>query len=133
MPARYFSLAKPKRTPLKHQQQQQQQIKRYLKFLSISHNPRVNKVILADAPDRVIKVISNAALNAQRGDVHLTPAQKRLFAQNRRLFDTLTSKRIPLNVKRRFLVRHQQQRGGGVILGTILAAVLTSLGRLLFK
>lgn len=93
-------------------------------------DPRVAKLILAKAPDSIVKGISNAALNALRGDVHLSKAQKRRLAANRRLINLLVDKEVPLSRKRRGLV----QSGGTLqLIPILLSAVLSSLGSTLFN
>lgn len=79
------------------------------------------------APDKVIKAICNAALNAQQGDVRLSKQYKRKFRQNRKFFNTLISRRVPVSNKRK-----QLQRGHGLfalgLIPALLSAVLSSIG-----
>ena len=104
-------------------------VKRYIKLLSILHEPSQQKAILKKAPDGVIKSICDAALNAQRGDIRLSPNAKKKFAAQRVLFNSLISRKVSLPKKRRKLI----QRGGLAILPILLSTVLSSLGSLLFS
>ena len=104
-------------------------VKRYIKFLSIVKKPELTKQVLTTAPDGVIKVIANAALNAAHGEVHLTKSQKRKFKTNKDLFATLLDRKKSLKVKRRQL----NQKGGLSLLPVLLSTVLSTLGPLLFN
>ncbi len=106
-----------------------QHLKRYIKFLSINKSEKVNKDLINSAPNSVIKVISNAALNAHKGDIRLTAAQKKLFASNPRFFSVLTARKTSLKKKKQALV----QKGGFSILPTLLGVVLSTLGSALFE
>jgi len=104
--------------------------KRYFKLLAVCKDPTVFKVLIRKAPDLVIKLICNAALNASRGEVHLTTAQKRLFAKHKTLFEKLSTRQVSINAKRKLL----NQRGNGLpLLPIILSTVLSSLGSLIFS
>lgn len=105
-----------------------QDLKRYLKFLSICKNPTTTSQVIRSAPEKVIKVICNAALNAQQGEISLTPSQKKQFSKHRNLFSSLISKSIPIVKKRKIL----SQKGGAAVLPILLSAILSALP-LLFK
>lgn len=99
---------------------------RFIKFLSVAPSGQVVKSVLKASPDPVIKTISNAALNAIRGDVALTPNQKKLFRANQKLFKTLVSPSISVSQKRNSLV---SQKGGAFpLIPILIGAVLGSLG-----
>lgn len=101
-------------------------VSRFIKFISVVPNRQVLKTVLKSAPDQVIKSISNAAINAMRGDVNLTSTQKRLFAKQRTLFNKLVSPNIKIKQKKNILVN---QRGGLFpIIPILLGTVLGSLG-----
>ena len=102
--------------------------KRTVKYLSICRSPKLQHQVIKQAPDSVIKAICNAAANAERGDVHLTKANKNLFRKYRSKISVLTSKSKSLKDKRRTL----QQKGGAFFLAPLLSAVLGSLGSALF-
>ncbi len=99
-------------------------ITRYIKFLSSCVNPSLWQSAIKASPVCVIKGISNAALNAQHGQVKLTPRHKKLFSANNKIFATLTNKSIPIVNKRKVL----SQKGGFGIIPSLLAVVLASLG-----
>lgn len=100
-------------------------ISRFIKFLTVAPNKKVLSTVLQSAPDEVIKSISNAALNAMRGDVSLNSNQKRLFANKRQLFNKLVSPKINIKQKKRILV----QKGGVFpIIPILIGTVLGSLG-----
>ncbi len=102
------------------------ELKHYIKFLISCKDKNILEFILKNAPNSVIKAISNAALNALRGEVHLTSHQKKQFAKHRALFKGLSKKSVSLKNKRQII-----QRGNGFgIIPTLLAVVLSSLGPL---
>ena len=104
--------------------------KRFFKFLAVCKDPTLFKLLLNKAPDVVIKLICNAALNASRGSVHLTSAQKKLFSKHKKIFSSLISRQISLKSKRKIL----NQRGGAFpLIPILLTTVLSSLGSLLFN
>lgn len=100
-------------------------ISRFIKFLSVVPNKKVLNSVLQNAPDEVIKSISNAALNAMQGDVSLNLNQKKLFAKQRSLFNQLVSPKIKIKRKKKILI----QRGGAFpVIPILIGAVLGSLG-----
>lgn len=106
-------------------------VKRTVKYLSVCRDPQIRQLVLRKSSDAVIKAICNAALNAERGDVSLSPAQKRLFARHRKGITLLTSRKISLKKKRQALV----QRGGFLqfLLPALLGPVISAVGNLLFN
>jgi len=104
--------------------------RRIFKLLAVCKDPNIYNVLLKRAPEKVIKLICNAAVNASRGEVHLTPAQKKLFAKHRHLFQQLTTRQVSIESKRKLL----NQRGNGLpLIPILLSAVLSSLGSLIFS
>lgn len=105
--------------------------KRYIKLLSVSPQNSLTQHLVSAAPIPILKLISNAAIHAQRGNLNLTNNTKNRFRKNRKLFNILTNKRFNFNQKRRALV----QKGGAAaaILPLLLSTVLSGLGPLLFK
>jgi hypothetical protein len=100
--------------------------KRTIKFLSICRDKSLIRTILKQSPNSVIKAICNAALNAERGDVHLSRKQKHYLAQYRKQIRKLTSRDVPLAQKRKAI-----QIGGAGFLAAIpliLSTVLSSIG-----
>ena len=105
--------------------------KRTIKYLSEGKNPKIIKCI-SSSPEKVIKSICNAAVNVAKGDVVLNPLQKKLFASNRKFFDSLIREGEPVKKKKSILI----QKGSvivALVIPAILSAVLSSLGSRLFK
>jgi len=110
-------MGKPKQHP--------KAISRTVKYLHVAPNSDIVQAVLKKAPKGVIRAISNAALNAREGDVHIPPCYLNLFKNHRHHFDILTDSQIPIERKRELLT----QRGGALpIVVPLLATVLTSLG-----
>lgn len=100
--------------------------KRVVKYLAVCRDPQIQRLVLQRSPDEVIKSISNACLNAQQGDVHLSAAMKRKLRPHRKLISMMSSRTVPIVKKRRMLTT---QRGGFVpVLRTLLSSVLGELG-----
>jgi hypothetical protein len=104
-------------------------VKRTVKYLSVCSNPRAYNSVLRAAPDEVIKAICNAALNIEQGDIRLSPAQRHLFAANRKTIAKITSRTGDLKSKRNII---QSQKGGFSFLPILLTAALCGLGPQLF-
>ena len=103
--------------------------KRYVKLLSVCKDQKLYKALLQSAPDSVIKTICNASLNAYKGEVHLTPSQKKLFGKHKKLFEKLSTRQVSIKAKRKLL----NQKGNGLpLIPIILSTVLSSLGSLIF-
>ena len=102
--------------------------KRIVKFLQIVRDPATLRTTLKNAPDSVIKTICNIALNAQQGDVDIKPIHKKILQRHKKKIDTLLSKEKSIKTKRTLL-----QRGGFAFLPALLAAVLPTLGGLIFE
>ena len=83
------------------------------------------------APDPVLMHICNAALNAERGYVRFSAAQKRELSKNSQAIARLTNEKMALPSKRRALV----QKGGGIAAAIlpIMSGVLSSLGHSIFS
>lgn len=101
-----------------------QTFKRYIKFLAVNTDKKISKQIIKTAPDKVIKAICNAAVNAQHGDIALSKSQKKIFHTNRKLFQLLNTRSIPIEKKRHAIV----QKGGVAILPILLTTALGALG-----
>ena len=103
--------------------------KRYIKLIAVCKERKLYKTLLQTAPDPVIKTICNAAINALKGEVHLTPSQKKLFGRHKSLFESLSSRQVSIKTKRKLL----NQKGNGLpLIPIILSTVLSSLGSLIF-
>ena len=96
-------------------------LKNTVKFLSFCQDRQIHKEILRRAPANVIKGICNAAINCQRGEVKLSPEQKRILHHHRNIIQNLVNKGVQLEGKRRFLVQH-----GGTIIATIMPVILST-------
>ena len=106
--------------------------RRAIKFLASCRDPIIHSTVIRRSPDTVLKQLCNAALNAERGDVHFSPGQKELLRKYRKPISALTSKHLALPTKRRIIL----QKGGGIaaiVLPLILSGVLSSLGSSLFS
>ena len=104
-------------------------VKRTVKYLSVCSNPRAYNSVLKGAPDEVIKAICNAALNIEQGDIHLSPAQRRLFSAHRKTISKITSRTVDLKSKRNII---QSQKGGYSVVPFLIGAALLALGGSLF-
>jgi hypothetical protein len=76
----------------------------------------------------VIKTICNVALNALKGDVKLSAAQKQLFKRHRHTIQALSDRSKSLSKKRHLL----QQKGGAFFIPALIGGVLSLLGSRLF-
>lgn len=100
---------------------------RYIQFLRIAPNSQVVKSTIAAAPPSVIKVLSNAALNAQRGRVSLGPKEIHEFSRHRPLFKILSSRSTSVNRKRRAIL---SQKGGAFpLIPLLLGGLAVSFGK----
>lgn len=105
-------------------------IKKFFKTLQYSQGqPKITKELLKLAPPDVLKLLSNTAIVTSKGNINLTPNQKRLFARKRKFFDVLANRTVPLDQKRRFLVQH----GGAAFIPILLSAVLPFVGELILN
>jgi hypothetical protein len=102
--------------------------KRYIKLLSVCRKPRELRAILQNAPDSVIKLICDAALNLLVGDYKLSPAAKSQFKKRKALVAALAGRQLSLKAKRIKLL------SGGALpfLPIILGTALSFLGSRLF-
>jgi hypothetical protein len=103
-------------------------IKRTVEYLSVCPDAKAYNAVIRTAPDGVVKSICNAALNVERGDIHLSKAQKALFRKHRQQIAKLTSRKIQLPSKRRVL----EQRGGAFFIPALIGAALSGLAGSLF-
>lgn len=105
--------------------------KRYLKTLQVAEPyPKELKQLLQQAPIPVLKLLINAAIIASKGDIQLSPTEKKLFKAKRKFFSVLGS-RIPIEAKRQYLV--QSGKGFLSLIPILLSTVLPLAGDLLFK
>jgi hypothetical protein len=102
--------------------------KRTLKYLAVAPNQKVLKQVLHDAPDAVVKRISDVALNALKGPVDLTTKQRKLFSKNRAVITELAQRGVGLKRKRKLL----QQNGGFAWIPALIGGIAGILGGKLF-
>ena len=107
-------------------------LKRTMKYLASCRHPEIISRIIAKSPDNVIKSICDATLNAARGEVSLKPKEKKIFASHRKLIERLIQRGETAKS-----MQHRLNQTGGSILGliipTVLGAVLSTLGPKLFS
>ena len=101
------------------------QRKRTLKFLSVCHDPRLQRYILKHARDDTYKSICNAVVNiAQNPEVRRLPRQLKhslTNKNNRKLVSDLLSPKVAIKRKREII-----QSGSGLFLGTVLPLLLST-------
>ena len=96
--------------------------KRTLKYISVCHDPRIQRLILKKAPDSVHKGICNAVLNiAQNSDIQLPISIRKSLKRKRKFISNLVSPKVPIKRKRLLI-----QQGGGAFLGFLLPAILST-------
>jgi hypothetical protein len=89
-------------------------------------DPKLRKAILANCKGELVKTLSECSLNLLRGNVKLTPCQKRKLRKYRLHLRKLADKRVSLTSKKAIV-----QRGGFLL--PLLGAVLPTIASLLFK
>ena len=89
-------------------------------------DPELRKAILAKCKGELVKTLSECSLNLLRGNVKLTPCQKRKLRKYRAHLRKLADKRVSLTSKKAIV-----QRGGFFL--PLLGAVLPTIASLLFK
>jgi len=90
-------------------------------------DPKLRKAILANYKSELVKTLSECSLNLLRGNVKLTPCQKRKLRKYRLHLRKLADKRVSLSSKRKAIV----QRCGFLL--NLLGAVLPTIASLIFK
>ena len=106
-------------------------LKPAIKFLASFKDNEIQRQVLKNGPNSLIKSICNAALNAEQGDIRLSQRQKQILRNNRHLIQNLTSRQLTIPRKRKII----GQQGGalGAIIPIILSTVLSALGTKLFE
>lgn len=94
-----------------------------LRFLC-GAKPALVRAVMKGAPPDLIKAISECSLNVLKGNVHLTPAQKRRLCKYKRNLRLLAKKTTSTKEKKKII-----QKGG--FLGALLKPVLSVLGGIL--
>ena len=105
------------------------EVKRTVKYLAVAPSYKAYSAALRGAPDEVVRTIANAAYNVERGDLQLSPAEKKLFAQHRKAIATITSPKVSLARKRKEIT---SQKGGFPFIPLIIGSALGALGSFLF-
>lgn len=103
-------------------------LKRTIKFLATNTHPQITKLILQKANTDVIKSISNAALNAYKGNIKISPINRAKFAKHRKVFEALLNRHVPITKKRKLLVN---QKGGfafAPLIPILLSTVISAIG-----
>ena len=90
-------------------------------------DPKMRKAILANSKGELVKTLSECSLNQLRGNVKLTPCQKRKLRNYRAHLRKLADKRVSLSSKEKAIV----QRDGSLL--PLLGAALRTIASLLFK
>ncbi len=108
--------------------QKNSQAKRFVKFLAVCRDPKAVSSTIKAAPDKAIKLICNAALNAQRGNIKFGGSQLAILKKNKRAIFQLVNPKKSIKYKRKIL----SQRGGFSWIPVILSTVLGTLGSALF-
>jgi hypothetical protein len=99
--------------------------RRTLKYLASCKDPHAYLAVTRAAPISTIMGICNAAVNVERGEIHLTPKQKALFRAHRADIATLTSPRVGLARKRKVI---ESQTGGFFFIPALLSAAVGAIG-----
>jgi len=90
-------------------------------------DPKLRKAILANCKSELVKTLSECSLNVLRGNVKLTPCQKRKLRKYRVHIRKLADKRVSLTSKKKAIV----QRGGFLL--PLLGAVLPTIVSIIFR
>jgi hypothetical protein len=99
-----------------------------MKYLTVAPDQTVLRQVLQKAPDSVVKSISDVALNAIKGPVDLTPAQRKLFARHRGPIGKLAQRGVGIKQKRKILL----QKGGFAWIPALIGGIAGILGGKLF-
>ena len=94
-----------------------------LRFLSRA-KPKAVKTVLKDAPKDLLCCLCECALNILKGNIKLTPVQKRALYRHRQKLRALVAKKTSSKKRKQIL-----QKGG--FIGALLKPVLGVLGGLL--
>jgi len=90
-------------------------------------DPKLRKAIIANCKSELVKNLSECSLKLLRGNVKLTPCQKRKLRKHRVHLRKLADKRVSISSKKKAIV----QRGGFLL--PLLGAVLPTIASLIFK
>ncbi|KAI8511990.1 hypothetical protein Bbelb_110900 [Branchiostoma belcheri] len=89
-------------------------------------NPKLRKAILSTAPNDLLKSICDCSHNVLKGNIRLTPGQRKGLSRHKNTLRQLGDKKIPLAKKRRTLI----QKGGflSLLLSPIISAITSLFG-----
>ena len=104
-------------------------IKHAVKWIGDGQHPLALRAFLKTAPDGVIKAVANAALNAKRGPIPISPKLKKYFSKHGRQINYLINPSKPVSAKRKYLL----QRGSGIgailgLLAPLVSTVISTIG-----
>lgn len=100
---------------------------RHLRFIDLCP-PSLRKDLLKRLPAPAVKAVCECALNTLKGNVPLTPHQKKKLRAHKQLLRRLADRRVSLFKKKKILV----QQGGG-FLSVLIPAALSVLSTILHK
>ena len=98
----------------------------FLKVLS-KCNAKQRKVILQNASPSLLKCLCECGLNILKGNVKLSPSQKRQLSRHKQMLRILADRKVPVKRKRQGLV----QKGG--FLPALFGPILSTLAGLFLK
>ena len=103
-------------------------VEKHLKTLEVleTAKPKLRKGILENADTDLIRCLCECCLNILKGNIELTPAEKRKLLRHKTPIRYLCSRNIPISQKREILI----QKGGFLpaLLGPIIGIVSSLLG-----
>ena len=94
-------------------------LKRTTKYLANCKHQEIISNIIAKSPDNVFKSISDATINATRGEVSFEPKEKKILASHRKLIERLLQRGETHKNK-----RHLVNLTSASILGLVIPTVL---------
>jgi hypothetical protein len=101
-----------------------------LNYLTRS-NPKESRKIIRNGSGKLIKVLCNACLNAQRGNIHYSPYHRKLISPHSKFINDLTSKKLTLNQKRDRISKSKSGSGFLAILPHLIGPVVSTIGSFL--
>ena len=103
--------------------------KRTIKFLEVCADKKALNAVLSQAPDSVVKLLSDISLNALKNpEVRVSRDRKRLFRKHLQAITRLVDPSVSIATKRKTL----QQQGGFAWIPAIIGTVLGALGTSIF-
>ena len=90
-------------------------------------DPKLRIAILANCKSELLKILNECYLKLLRGNIKLTPCQKRKLREHSVLLRKLADRHVSLSAKQKSIV----QRGGFLL--PLLGAVLPTIASLIFR